>query len=38
MTVNEIIHDIEKGEIGPFYFLYGTESSYRVELVRALTQ
>ena len=38
MTVNEILHAIEKGEIGPFYFLYGAESFYRVEIVRALTQ
>ena len=38
MTVNEVLHDIEKGDISPFYFLYGVESFYRVEIVRALTR
>jgi DNA polymerase-3 subunit delta len=38
MTANETLHDIEEGKIGPFYFLYGAESFYRVEIVRALTQ
>jgi DNA polymerase III subunit delta len=36
MFVDQIIHSINEGEIAPFYFLYGPEIFYRVEIVQAL--
>ena len=36
MLADQIIHGIGKGNIGPFYFLYGVESFYRLEIIRAL--
>ena len=38
MTTDQILLDIEKGKVAPFYFLYGPESFYRVEVVQALNQ
>jgi DNA polymerase-3 subunit delta len=38
MLVDQIIHGINEGGIVPFYFLYGPESFYRVEIIRALNQ
>ena len=38
MTPDQILHDIEEGTVVPFYFLYGLESFYRVEIVQALTR
>jgi hypothetical protein len=35
MLVDQIIHSISEGEIVPFYFLYGPESFYRLEIIRA---
>ena len=37
MTPDQIFHDINEGTVAPFYFLYGLESFYRVEIVQALT-
>ncbi len=37
MLVDQIIHKINKGEIAPFYFLYGSESFYRMEIIQALS-
>ena len=36
MLADQIIHSIGEGKIGPFYFLYGAESFYRLEIIRAL--
>ena len=36
MNADHIIRDIEQGEVAPFYFLYGVEIFYRVEIVQAL--
>ena len=30
--------DIEEGKVAPFYFLYGSESFYHVEIVQALNR
>jgi DNA polymerase III, delta subunit. len=38
MSADQIIHSIGEGKIGPFYFLYGLESFYRLEIIRALNQ
>jgi len=38
MLVDQIIHGINEGGIAPFYFLYGPESFYRVEIIQALNQ
>ena len=38
MLADQIIHGINEGEIAPFYFLYGPESFYRVEIIQALNQ
>ena len=35
MLADQIIHSIGEGKIGPFYFLYGAESFYRLEIIRA---
>ncbi|KMP10425.1 DNA polymerase III subunit delta [Candidatus Nitromaritima sp. SCGC AAA799-A02] len=37
MTAAEILRDVEEGNIGLLYFLYGPESFYRIEIVHALT-
>ena len=37
MLVDQIIHSINEGEIAPFYFLYGSESFYRMEIIEALS-
>ena len=37
MLVDQIIHSINEGEIAPFYFLYGSESFYRMEIIQALS-
>ncbi len=36
MLFEQTIHDINKGEISPFYFLYGPEGFYRLEIIQAL--
>ena len=36
MFSDQIIHSIGEGKIGQFYFLYGAESFYRLEIIRAL--
>ena len=36
MLADQIIHSIGEGKIGPFYFLYGAESFYHLEIIRAL--
>ena len=38
MLVDQIVHGINEGGIAPFYFLYGPESFYRVEIIQALNQ
>lgn len=38
MTTDQIFRDIEEGKVAPFYFLYGSESFYRVEIVQALNR
>jgi len=38
MLVDKILRNIKAGEISPFYFLYGPESFYRVEIIQALNQ
>ena len=38
MTTDQILCDIEEGKVAPFYFLYGSESFYRVEIVQALNR
>ena len=37
MLINQIIHSINEGEIAPVYFLYGSESFYRMEIIQALS-
>jgi len=37
MLIDQIIHSINEGEIAPFYFLYGSESFYRMEIIQALS-
>ena len=36
MLADKIIHSIGEGKVAPFYFLYGAESFYRLEIIRAL--
>ena len=36
MLADQTIHSIGEGKISPFYFLYGAESFYRLEIIRAL--
>ena len=38
MLTDQIIHNIDEGKVAPFYFLYGPESFYRVEIIQALSQ
>ncbi len=38
MLTDQIIHYIDEGKVVPFYFLYGPESFYRVEIIQALSQ
>lgn len=38
MTANELIQEISKGKIKPFYFLHGSEKVYQHQVVQALTQ
>lgn len=38
MTIDQILREIEDENIAPFYFLYGPEIFYRVEIVQALTR
>lgn len=38
MTTDQTLRDIEEGKVASFYFLYGSESFYRVEIVQALNQ
>ena len=38
MTTDQTLHNIEEGKVVPFYFLYGSESFYRVEIIRALSK
>ena len=38
MLINKVLHSIKAGEISPFYFLYGAESFYRIEVIKALNQ
>jgi DNA polymerase III subunit delta len=38
VTPDNIIQKISKDEIEPFYFLYGPETFYQIEIIRALTQ
>jgi len=38
MIIDQILCNIEDGKIAPFYFLYGSESFYRIEIIRALNQ
>ena len=37
MLFEQTIRDINKGEISPFYFLYGQEGFYRLEIIQALS-
>ena len=36
MLADQTIHSIGEGKISPFYFLYDSESFYRLEIIRAL--
>ena len=38
MLPDQIIRNIDAGEIAQFYFLYGSESFYRIEIVHALNK
>jgi len=38
MLVDQIILSISEGKIASFYFLYGPESFYRLEIIKALNQ
>ena len=38
MIADEFIQKISKGEVGRFYFLYGSERYYQMEVIRALTR
>ena len=38
MTANELIQEISKGKIKPFYFLHGSEKVYQQQVVQALIQ
>ena len=38
MTIEPILRDIKEAKIALFYFLYGPESFYRVEIIQALNQ
>jgi DNA polymerase III subunit delta len=38
MLPDQIIRNIDVGEIAPFYFLYGLENFYRIEIVHALSK
>ena len=38
MTTDQTLHNIEEGKVVPLYFLYGSESFYRIEIIRALNQ
>ena len=38
MLPDQVIRNIDAGEIAPFYFLYGSENFYRIEIIHALNQ
>ena len=38
MLPDQIIRNIDAGEIAQFYFLYGSENFYRIEIINALNQ